>query len=143
VIEGPVTFTRNYPLEQYPLFIREGAIIPVKVSRSYTGLGDTASADYLTLLIWPSGKSSFDIYREGGEQKTSVQVTKKDSIVTIALTGEKRPHILRIHLPKKPGKILLDGKEITDLVSYNEKLQKLIIKTAHYSKGVYTIIMTP
>ena len=143
VIEGPVTFTRNYPLEEYPLFIREGAIIPVKVSRSYTGLGDTASADYLTLLIWPGGNSSFDIYREGGEQKTSVQVTKKDSIVTIALTGKKRPHILRIHLAKRPEKILLDGKEITDLVSYNEKPQKLIIKTDHYSKGVYSIIMTP
>lgn len=143
IIEGPVTFTREYPLEEYPLFVREGAIIPMNVSLSYTGLGDTASAGYLTLLVWPDGENTFEVYREGGKRKTTVQVKKKDAVLTITLTGEKRPHILRIHLPQCPASVILDGREIKDHISYDPQKQKLVIHTRHYSKGRYVINLTP
>ncbi len=139
MFEGPVTFTRDYPLEEYPLYIREGAIIPVNVSRSYTGLGDTASAGYLTLLIWPEGDRSFDIFREGGKSKTTVQVNKKGTLLSITLTGDKRPHILRIHLPQRPASVILDGRKIDEQTSYDPEKQKLVIRTRHYSKGDYVI----
>ena len=37
-----------------PLFVREGAIVPVDVESETTGLGNEASADHLTVLVWPS-----------------------------------------------------------------------------------------
>jgi alpha-glucosidase (family GH31 glycosyl hydrolase) len=143
VIEGPVTFTREFPLEEYPLYVREGAIIPANVSHGYTGLGDTASAGYLTLLIWPDRENSFDIFREGGEQKTTVTVKKNTTTLTITLTGEKLPHILRIHLPHKPASVTLDGCEINDQTTYNPLKQKMVIHTRHYSKGRYIIFLSP
>ncbi len=43
IIEGPLTFERDFPLEEYPVYIREGAIIPMHIERSYTRIGDENS----------------------------------------------------------------------------------------------------
>jgi len=47
------------PLGHEPIFVKDGAIIPMQVSRSYTGHGTNASAGSLTVLVYPSGQSRF------------------------------------------------------------------------------------
>ncbi len=36
IIKGPVTFEREFPLEEYPIYIKEGAIIPMQIESTYT-----------------------------------------------------------------------------------------------------------
>ena len=59
---GGTTANLNYSIEQYPLFIRSGAIIPLHVDNSVTGHGSNFSKNYLTLLIYPKGLSSYKYY---------------------------------------------------------------------------------
>jgi hypothetical protein len=57
VVSG--TLHRTVPLGKEPIFIASGAIIPMDVSRAYTGHGTAASAGSLTVLVYPNGDSSF------------------------------------------------------------------------------------
>jgi hypothetical protein len=54
---GRITYP--VPLGHEPIFIKDGAIIPMQVSRSYTGHGTQASAGSLTVVVYPSGQSRF------------------------------------------------------------------------------------
>ena len=54
VVEGPAVLTRDFPLDEYPVYVRDGAIIPMHVSRDYTGIGAAdwdayADPEYLSL----------------------------------------------------------------------------------------------
>ncbi len=59
---------RGYPvpLGREPVFIRQGAIVPMDVQRPYTGHGGYESKGSLTVLVYPSGTSSFR-YRESAQ----------------------------------------------------------------------------
>lgn len=60
--------TVSVPWGREPIFIRNGAIIPMQVSRSWTGHGTAASSDSLTVLVYPSGKSRFE-YRDDARNR--------------------------------------------------------------------------
>jgi hypothetical protein len=47
------------PLGREPVFVRRGAIIPLRVERDYTGQGSSKSGDALTVLVYPSDNSTF------------------------------------------------------------------------------------
>ncbi len=47
------------PLGREPVFVRRGAIIPLRVERDYTGQGSAKSAEALTVLVYPSDNSTF------------------------------------------------------------------------------------
>ena len=141
VIEGPVVFEREFPLDEYPVYIRDGAIIPMDVKRAYTAFGDENSNGYLTLLIYPNNKNSFTIYHNSNEESTSVRVEESSDKIEIDLQGVKRPHILRVQLPEKPNKVWLDDVQLIESEGYyyDAKLNKLIIKTSEYKMGHYSI----
>ncbi|HRX11766.1 MAG TPA: glycoside hydrolase family 31 protein [Draconibacterium sp.] len=141
LIEGPVTFKMEFPLEEYPVFVREGAIIPLDIKRSYTEIGDTLSDGYLTLLIYPGLESSFTVHHPDNSGNTNVKVVNSKNKIEISLAGIKKPHILNINLEKIPLKIVLDNKELLDSEDYSFNLSKhkLIIRTGEYNNGNYTI----
>ncbi|MDQ1257329.1 MAG: hypothetical protein QG656_1933, partial [Candidatus Hydrogenedentes bacterium] len=62
VIDGPKTFTRDYPMDEFPAYVRDGAVIPLNVSRDYTGFGSRDSEGYVTWAIYPEGKNSFTLH---------------------------------------------------------------------------------
>ncbi len=139
LLRGPQTFTRSYPLDEYPLYVREGAIIPVKVSRPYTGLGDTASKGYLTFLVWPAEEGRFEVYREH-DSSTILSYHRDERGLSLVLSGKKTPHILRIHLETPPAGILFDGSPLPDsLRQYDSIGKKLILRNRTWQKGEYLI----
>jgi alpha-glucosidase (family GH31 glycosyl hydrolase) len=141
LIEGPITFERDYPLEEYPVYIREGAIIPMQVERSYTKIGDEDSRGYITFRIFPDGYSRFELHHPDSGTSTSILVDESEESITIHFEGEKKAHILHLHLPSLPEKIMLDNKQLTPQdYMYDVERSKLIIKTGMYSLGEYTII---
>ncbi|KAA3660160.1 MAG: glycoside hydrolase family 31 protein, partial [Calditrichaeota bacterium] len=61
IFTGDQTIEKEFPLDEYPVFVREGAIIPLNVERSYTGFGDRASHGYTTVLIYPDTLNQFTL----------------------------------------------------------------------------------
>jgi alpha-glucosidase (family GH31 glycosyl hydrolase) len=141
VIEGPVTFEREFPLDEYPVYIREGAIVPMDIKRNYTGIGDKNSERYLTLLIYPHGKNEFTVHHPDKRGSTSVLVEDVPGKINISLGGIHKSHILNINMSVKPKKVELDNTVLIDSADYifDEKRNKLIIRTGDYGIGEYTI----
>jgi len=118
LIQGPVTFAREFTLDEYPVYIREGAIVPLDIKRDYTGIGDKNSAGYLTLLIYPDGLNSFTVHHQDKSGSTLVTVEDQPNIITISLGDLHKPHILKINLNVKPEKVELDDRILLDSVDY-------------------------
>ncbi|MFA5327885.1 MAG: TIM-barrel domain-containing protein [Prolixibacteraceae bacterium] len=142
ILQGPVIFEREFPLDEFPVYIREGAIVPLDVKRNYTGIGDRNSEGYLTFLIYPDGKNEFTVYHPDQSGKTSVTVEDDSDKIRISLNGVHKPHILKINLAKKPRLVELDGSQLSDSLNYSfdENHRKLIIRTDEYNSGNYLII---
>jgi alpha-glucosidase (family GH31 glycosyl hydrolase) len=141
VIEGPVTFECEFPLEEYPVYIREGAIVPMNIQSNYTGIGDRSSEGYLTLLIYPDGKNEFIVHHPDKSGSTSVVVLDDPDKINISLSDIHKSHILQINLNARPKKVELDNMILSDSLNYNfdVKLNKLVIRTDNYRIGKYTI----
>jgi len=139
--EGPLTFEKDFPLDEYPVFIREGAIVPMNIKRDYTGIGNENSEGYLTYLIYPSGKSEFTVHHTDKSGSTNIIVDEKPEVINIALSGVKKSHILQINLTQKPSKVELDKQLLKDSMDYNYDFFKckLMIRKDNYENGFYTI----
>lgn len=140
VIEGPSTLTREFPLNELSVYVRDGAIIPLNVTRAYTGFGDKTSEGYQTWAIYPCGTNEFTVQQTDKSGQTTVRVNQHDDI-DITITGVQKPHILRILSPKKPGEVTLDGKPLTEGAEwrYDPQDQRLWITTKSYAEGRYHI----
>ena len=143
VINGPITFEQEFPLAEYPVYIREGAIIPMDIKRDYTRIGDKTSTGYLTLLIYPDGKNEFTVYHPDKSGNTTVRTEVHPGEIAISLGNLHKPHILNVHLASKPRKVVLDNLTLEDSVNYSfdEKRCKLIVKTDTYNSGNYIIYL--
>lgn len=143
VIEGPKTITREFPLDEFPVYVRDGAIVPMNVSREYTGFGAADSAGFLTLNVYPCGNNEFVIQHTDGSGKTAVAVHQKKG-VEITLGGIQKPHILRVLLPKAPKQIELDGKVLVEGLDwrYDADDWRLTVTTKSYAQGRYKIETT-
>jgi len=133
-IEGPATFTRDFPLDEFPVYIRDGAIIPLDVKRAYTGLGDRDSEGLLTLLIYPTAAvNTFTVHHPDGSGQTAVTTTSTSAEGhQIALEGVVPRHILRVFSGWKPAAVRLDGQEPMEEGrewSYDEKAKLVVIRS--------------
>ena len=147
ILPGPAQLQREFPLDEFPVFVREGAVIPLKVSRSYTGLGDTNSTGFTTWLIYPDGKSQFTLWHPETHpkpEKTTVAVDGGRPL-KIEFSGQHEPHILRVFLPAKPARVTLDDTELAegDSWHFDPVRERLIIKTRDYAQGKYEIVTAP
>ncbi|MEN8155600.1 MAG: TIM-barrel domain-containing protein [Bacteroidota bacterium] len=141
VINGPVQFEREFPMDEYPVYIREGAIIPMHIERSYTGIGDEHSKGFLTLRIYPSGKSSYTLHHPGNEERTEIFVNETETSIEVTINGLKKPHILNLHCPSAPKEVTLDQRILNDpeVYYFDTEKEMVVIRTDAYTTGKYTI----
>jgi len=143
LLRGSRQLTRDFPLDEFPVFIREGAVVPLKVTRPYTGFGDKDSADFTTWLIYPHGRSEFTMYHPETHPKLETTTVKVDSgqSLRIEFSGKHEPHILRIFAERKPSGGTLDGKGLPEggAWTFDSPGHRLIIKTREYVEGRYEI----
>ena len=143
VLQGPRQFTRDFPLDEFPVFVRDGAIVPLKVTRPYTGFGDQDSAEFTTWLIYPNGRSEFTLWHPESHPKPEATTVKVDSgpALKIEFSGKHAPHILRIVANEKPAGISLDGQNLPegDAWRFEADSRRIIIKTRDYAQGTYLI----
>jgi alpha-glucosidase (family GH31 glycosyl hydrolase) len=102
-IDGNQTLTGYaVPRERFPLFVKEGSILPMNVTSDATGFGSAARANALTIAVWPaaSGSSSFTLVDEDLEQ-TLVTASAQSLTITRAI----RPTYFRVRLDAAPSAV--------------------------------------
>ena len=141
LVKGPVKLRKDFPLDEYPVFIKEGSIIPMHIQRSYTGLGDSSSANHLTWLIYPAGKSEFTVYDTQNQQSTTLTAHLSLRQLTLRLSGKAVPSIFRIHLPRKPREVIAGSQVMKEGIeyTYNATQKKLVIKAETGNRSAYKI----
>lgn len=104
-------------VDKFPLYIREGAILPLEVSNEHSGFGWAESSGYVTLAIWPkrSGRSEFVLHDTEGP--VSIFAAQNERTVQIGWGATKRNHLLRVHLEKAPKAVASSGAELSQFTS--------------------------
>jgi alpha-D-xyloside xylohydrolase len=142
LLEGKSTFEREYALDEFPVFIKEGAIIPMNIQRDYTNIGDENSGGFTTILIYPKGKYGFIYYHTDTKRETEIYYDfNDDQRLKVNLKGTQIPHILIIQSKVAPNKVTLDGNRLIEEENwkFDPAKQKISIKTKNYSEGNYEI----
>lgn len=150
VTEGPLTVDGYHaPLSKLPVFVQGGAIIPMWPDMAYVG---EKPADPLTLDVYPSGKTSFELYEDDGYTRKALEVGESTrtliscsapadaltvsgnvSILLGASAGHHatklhaRAYILKVHLPKAPKSVLrsTDNGDNISVISRHASLASL------------------
>lgn len=141
IVQGPTTFERSFSLDEFPVYVKEGAIIPMDVKRDYTHLGDRTSEGFITILMYPNGRNEFTYFTADTREKTHISYQQGENMLKILLEGKKIAHILRVHSERAPKEVLLNGQKVDSLQwRYDTNINKITIRTnADYIKGEYTI----
>lgn len=97
-------------IARIPLFVRAGAILPLEVSDGVTGLGTSASAGRLTLLVYPDSKpSSFRLHEEDGAVTTVDASETGGGSAIISISRAVRETLVRVRADMPPGSVNVDG----------------------------------
>ncbi len=143
-VTGPATITRDFPLDEYPVYVREGAIAPLNVSRAYTGLGDRDSEGHITWLIHPGGEHSFTLYHTDGSGRTTLTTAARPDALEVSLDGMTATHILRIFAERAPGAVYFDGEPVArELWRYDSDRNVLWVRSPAPRTGHYRIVWQP
>jgi len=93
-LTGPASFERHFSIEQTPVYLRAGAIVPMQPPMRYTG---EKPVDPLILNIWPltpGTSSSYSVYEDSGVAveyqygvfaRTPIKATQTDDTLTVEI----------------------------------------------------------
>jgi hypothetical protein len=104
------------PLGREPIFIRLGSILPMNVRNTQTGHGTAQSSGALTLLVYPSGTSSFRYREDARTPWITFTSTLTDAQLTLTadpgLPGQ--PVLYRVgRWAAAPDSVGIDGATVT------------------------------
>lgn len=138
---GSTTFEREFPLDEFPVYIREGAIVPMNIERGYTGLGSEANKGSLTWLIYPGVDNHFTVYHPDKSGSSTLSMTNFPDRIELKISEMKRPSIFNIHLENRPSKISFNGTKLIDSTDFQYDAQKLrlIAKIPNSNDGILVI----
>ena len=128
--DGGQTVTVGAPLGKIPLFVRDGAIVPMSASMKHM---NEFKPNYLDIQVWPSGTSSFDLYEDDGEsfdyQSGEYALTRMSSVATsnswtftlAAREGSYDPGTRSLYIyankPRGVSSVTLNGQPLAAVVS--------------------------
>jgi alpha-D-xyloside xylohydrolase len=92
-----------------PLFVREGAIIPLQDANDVTGLGSDAARAHRTVLVYPSSAgSSFELI-DDDNQTTTIACSAVGGGANIKLSRAPTTTIVRVRSDTRVASATLDG----------------------------------
>jgi alpha-D-xyloside xylohydrolase len=107
-----------------PLYVREGAIVPLQDATEVTGLGTTASRSANTVLVYPGAVPSEFTIHEADDSAWQITVTPGPSSLTITLTRNPVPVYLRLCWNDGIQTIRLGGEPL-DVISSRTALDQV------------------
>ncbi|NOU31670.1 MAG: glycoside hydrolase family 31 protein [Polyangiaceae bacterium] len=108
-----VSFTDGGDIGKIPLFVREGAIVPLDVVDAANALGDERSKGALTVLAYPGATLSRFTLRE--EDDAAVELTAQATVAesTLTVAPSRRAVRARIRSEVVPTAVAIDGASAT------------------------------
>jgi alpha-glucosidase (family GH31 glycosyl hydrolase) len=124
---GDNTFTAHYAVDDTPVFVREGAIIPEQLASDYS---NARPLDTLILNVYGSANGSFDLYEDDGvslnyetqHARTRIAYTVRNDGVhrliiepasgSYAGQPPARSYELRVFAATQPSSMSLDGRSL-------------------------------
>jgi alpha-D-xyloside xylohydrolase len=113
--EGGTTVQADFASDRLrmPLWVREGAIVPVDIDDDSLGLGTPESRGARTILAWPSATpSSFEVHEANGA-KTKIDLQELATGWSVTLSSVPLPVILRVRSEIAPIEVLGEGVQTT------------------------------
>ncbi len=106
--------TQTYPIGRFPLFVRAGAIIPMRISNDVTGLGNETMRGKRVFVIYPNGTSArrFHLPTGDGTEYFDCSVSYDERRGRITLSSERDEQYVFIIIGSKPKRIEAAGKEV-------------------------------
>ncbi|PZR18323.1 MAG: hypothetical protein DI536_00095 [Archangium gephyra] len=98
VHEGGTTLSAydSTDLKHIPLFVKEGAVIPLAVTDDVTGLGSAASSGRVTVLAYPStSRTTFTSHDEDG-QTTELATSRDAASFTVSASRAPKGLVVRV-----------------------------------------------
>jgi len=123
---GGTTFTARYAVDETPVFVREGAIVPEQRPSDYS---NAQRQDRLVLSVYGAGNGAFELYEDDGESldyeaqhaRTKMTHTTGGDGVNRVVVGPvqggypgepaTRSYELRLYVDVRPSSISIDGKD--------------------------------
>jgi alpha-glucosidase (family GH31 glycosyl hydrolase) len=100
-------------IERIPLFVREGAIVPLAVRDGVTNLGTPASAGSLTVLVYPGAASEFSL-RDEDDAETIVSAVRIGPGARIDISRTLRTTLLRVRADAPATAVTIDAAPATE-----------------------------
>mgnify|MGYP002290259538 CR=1 FL=1 len=124
LLAGDSTYTRSFALDEIPVYVKAGSVVPVHARRESTLRHND---NPICFEIYPGGNGSFTLYEDYGDDNnydteyatTLVESTQCDSILTVVISPRKgsyrempesRAFSLRIPATLPPLTVTVDGK---------------------------------
>lgn len=124
VNEGGTIIHKTYSLNQFPLYIKSGAIIPMNISNSYSGIGDsTLTGKQTILIVADTGKTVYLYYRPTGDgiEYDPIKITYDGGSNEVMIEGKNKLDYAFIILGNyKPNEV-----KNSDAWRYNESKNEL------------------
>ncbi|MCC7536007.1 MAG: glycoside hydrolase family 31 protein [Deltaproteobacteria bacterium] len=114
-ILGPTTLpdVDSTDRARIPLFVREGAIVPMTIASDVTGIGTDADADAYTILVYPAAAGSSFVLHEDDDSTTTIDARAgTDSIAEISLSRVPRLTHLHVRVSRPVTRVLVDGADV-------------------------------
>ena len=142
VFEGGTTFEKSFPLGEFPVFIREGAMVPLNIQRSYTGLGNVTNTGKDTWLIYPGMDNTFTLYHPDKSGTTTLTMKNLPGQVEIRIADARKPSVYTLRMENRPSKVLFNEVELKDSMDYafDQQKQRLTVKIDGVRDGVIKLI---
>ena len=124
---GPISVDRSFSIDQIPVFVRQGAIVPMQPEMSYTG---EKPVDPLIVNVWPLApgqSSSYSLYEDNGVAEqyqhgvyahTPIRATQTEDILRVEIGPAQgsfpgmlktRGYTLQLPADWPPASVLVDG----------------------------------
>ncbi len=97
-----------------PLFVREGAIVPLAVEDDAVGLGTAASAGALTVLAWPGPAATSFTLHEADGSTTLLGARRSGGDAIVSIDRALATTLWRVRVDAKPTAATLDGQALVE-----------------------------
>ncbi|MBD3287820.1 hypothetical protein GF337_03375 [candidate division KSB1 bacterium] len=95
--QGSAELSWEGDLWQFPVYIREGAILPLEVRRDITGFGWRESKNYITIAIWPDRNNASTFVLHDQEKPVNFTMTQSNDDWKISWSPSEKDYLFRIH----------------------------------------------
>lgn len=143
VADGGTTQAADFSMDRakVPLWVREGAIVPLDIENDVLGLGAADSKGARTILAWPSSTpTSFELVEADGK-KVTVELKALPTGWSVHLSDVPVPVILRVRADVAPAEILGDAIGVTS--TYDMTGRTSIVRVGAHAGGVMITARNP